>query len=159
MTFLSVPSTSFKLFSRLKICVFCIPFCVFYYPIGASGINSGRIDFKPGANPSTTPFFEGGLHLNYSRWFYRTRPTLYRTPTEAARWPDSTRRFAASGVLGGVPVGLIRLRPKAFWSFGFLIFSQVQKGYLWYKGLFHDFMAGPGPKAFPEGFCKAPIVQ
>ena len=39
------------------------PVCVFYYPIGASGIDSGRIDFKPGANPSTTPFFEGGLHL------------------------------------------------------------------------------------------------
>ena len=77
------------------------PVCVFYYPIGASGINPGR---KPGANPSTTPFFEGGLHLNYSRWFYRTRPTLYRTPTEAARWPESILRFAASGVLGGVPV-------------------------------------------------------
>ena len=66
--------------------------------------NSGRIDFKPGANPSTTPFFEGGLHLNYSRWFYRTRPIPYRTPTEDGRWPDSIRRFAASGVLGGVPV-------------------------------------------------------
>ena len=33
------------------------------YPIGASGNDPGRIDFKPGANPSTTPFFEGGLHL------------------------------------------------------------------------------------------------
>jgi len=67
----------------------------FVYPIGASGIDPGRIDFKPEANPSTTPFFEGGLHLSYSRWFYRTRPTLM-APTEASRWPDSIRRFAAS---------------------------------------------------------------
>ena len=38
-------------------------FAFFMYPIGASGNDPGRIDFKPGANPSTTPFFEGGLHL------------------------------------------------------------------------------------------------
>ena len=41
-----------------------ISFAFFMYPIGASGNDPGRIDFKPGANPSTTPFFEGGLHLN-----------------------------------------------------------------------------------------------
>ena len=92
------------------------PVCVFYYPIGASGINSGRIDFKPGANPSTTPFFEGGLHLNYSRWFYRTRPIPFRTPTEDGRWPDSIQRFAASGVLGGVPVMTPIGGPVAFKS-------------------------------------------
>ena len=57
-------------------CVRKVSFAFFNYPIGASGIDPGRIDFKRGANPSTTPFFEGGLHLNYSRWFYRTRPTL-----------------------------------------------------------------------------------
>ena len=51
-------------------------FRVFINPIGASEIDPGRVDFKYGANPSTTPFFERGLHLNYSRWFYRTRPTL-----------------------------------------------------------------------------------
>ena len=42
-------------------------------PIGPSGIDPGR---RPGANPSTAPFFERGLHLNFSRWFYRPRPTL-----------------------------------------------------------------------------------
>ena len=41
-----------------------ISFAFFIYPIGASGIDPGRIDFKRGANRSTTPFFEGGLHLN-----------------------------------------------------------------------------------------------
>ena len=45
----------------------------FINPIGASGIDPGR---RPGANPSTTPFFERGFHLNFSRWFYRTPPTL-----------------------------------------------------------------------------------
>ena len=43
---------------------FFISFAFFMYPIGASGNDPGRIDFKPGANPSTTPFFEGGLHLS-----------------------------------------------------------------------------------------------
>ena len=32
----------------------------FIYPIGASGDDPGRVDFKPRDNPSTTPFFEGG---------------------------------------------------------------------------------------------------
>ena len=37
-------------------------FVFFIYPIGAS-----EIDPPGGANPSTTPFFETGLHLNFSR--------------------------------------------------------------------------------------------
>ena len=53
-----------------------VSFAFFMYPIGASGNDPGRIDFKPGANPSTTPFFERGLHLSSSRWLYRTPPTL-----------------------------------------------------------------------------------
>ena len=46
---------------------------IFIKPIGASGIGPGR---RPGTNPSTTPFFEKGIHVDFSRWFYRTRPTL-----------------------------------------------------------------------------------
>ena len=46
-------------------------------PIGASGIDAGC---KPGANPSTTPFFERGLHLRFSRWLYQTRSTLIGKP-------------------------------------------------------------------------------
>jgi hypothetical protein len=30
----------------------------FLNPIGASEIDTGRMEFKPGANPSTTPFFQ-----------------------------------------------------------------------------------------------------
>ena len=47
----------------------------FTNPIGAkaTGIGPGAI---PGTNPSTTPFSERGLHLDFSRWFCRTRPTL-----------------------------------------------------------------------------------
>ena len=68
------------------VCVFSdrgFVFVFFINPIGAaSGIDPGRIDFKPGANLSTTPFFERGLHLSYSRWFYRPAYPYYRTPTE-----------------------------------------------------------------------------
>ena len=48
-----------------------VSFTFFINPIGASGIDPRRIDFKLGSNPSTTPFFERDLHRSYSRWFYR----------------------------------------------------------------------------------------
>jgi hypothetical protein len=47
----------------------------FVNSIRASEVDLG-IEFKPGANPSTTPFFDMGLHLSTTRWFYRTPPTL-----------------------------------------------------------------------------------
>ena len=48
----------------------------FINPIGASELTRGVSSSNLGTNPSTTPFFERGLHLNSSRWFYRTPPTL-----------------------------------------------------------------------------------
>ena len=72
-----------------------------------------------------------------------------------------------TGSFGGPSSGMIlhsmaQCEGQDLSLFGVLDFSTFHKSrieYLWYKGLFHDFMAGPGPKAFPEGFCKAPIVQ
>ena len=48
----------------------------FINPIGASELTRGVSSSNLGTNPSTTPFFERGLHLNSSRWLYRTPPTL-----------------------------------------------------------------------------------
>ena len=77
---------------------------VFYInPIGASKVGPGRIEFKPEANPSTTLFFERGLHLNSSRWFYRTPPTLigHLQITPAKRMPPGgTGRLLSESMVG-----------------------------------------------------------
>ena len=78
--------------------------CVFFINLrGASGVDPVRIDFKPGANPSTTPFFERGLDLNYSRWFYWTRPALIGRLQKIAGGLIQFEGLRLQGVIGGLP--------------------------------------------------------
>ena len=57
----------------------------FINPKGASELTRGVGDSSesgigprtiPGTNPSTSPYSQKGLHLNFSRWVLRSRPTL-----------------------------------------------------------------------------------
>ena len=38
--------------------------CLFYYPIGASKVDPGRIDFKPGDQPIHNTLLREGLHVS-----------------------------------------------------------------------------------------------
>ena len=49
------------------------PVCLPFYEFDM-GFTNWAGESKSGSNRSTTPCFEMGLHLSYSRWFYRTRP-------------------------------------------------------------------------------------
>ena len=69
-----------------------------------------------GTNPSTTPFFERGLHLNYSRWFYRTRPTLIGHLQKIAGGLIQFEGLRLPGVIGGLPARTPTGTPVAYKS-------------------------------------------
>ena len=66
----------------------------FVSPIGASELTRGVSSSNLGTNPSTTPFFETGLHLSSSRWLYRTPPTLVGRLQLTPAWLSYQRQVA-----------------------------------------------------------------
>ena len=81
----------------------------FISPIGASELTRGVSSSNLGTNPFTTPFFERGLHLNSSRWFYRTPPTLVGRLQLSLPSPRTNVRWLVS-ITGGhrtTPYGII----------------------------------------------------
>ena len=74
--------------------LWCSPFLI--NPKGASEVDPGCIDFKPGAQPIHNTLLREGPPPHLSRWFYRTPPTLkmYSGPEIYEISPRNTVIFA-----------------------------------------------------------------
>ena len=103
-------------------------------PIGASGNDPGRIDFKPGANPSTTP-----CRLEEAGW----RPT-----SQTPKWHGSRNSLSGCGM------GIIQIKTRE--GFGFVARAGHERSGLTQKGGWlvewspHSQTSGRGGRAFDE---------